>query len=210
MSTTNIWDEVSSSSKGSAKLLNGGFAGDATVDVVVENNAGKVKDNGEPIKALFAIHFTDTTRPEARSIRHDIYDINDDINSATPADTVKANFNLKKMNMNMARAVFEAICPGEELPVQGTARDIINAIYSKCAAKGSPTSCRAFFHYGKKNKPDTWLNWNFGFNKSIVNSADTTTVFEPTAFMNRPRPDAETTTADVAGGAMDMSDSLPF
>lgn len=202
--SNNIWDEMGSGNGGSMKLVNGGRAGDATVDVVVENNAGKMKDDGTPLKALFSIHFTDTTRPEARSIRHDIYDISDEINAATPADEVKTHFNLKKMNMNMARWVFEALCPGEELPVQGTARDIINAIYTKCAAKGAPTSCRVFFHYAKKNKPDTWLNWNYGFKKPIVNSADTTTVFEATAFMNRPKPDAEVVT-DTA-----TEDSLPF
>lgn len=206
--STNIWDEVKSTSNGSTKVFNGGISGDASCMVKVESMQGKVGPMGNalPVDLLYNIIFTDPTRPESREVRHAVYNISDDINAAGPADQAKLNFNLKKMHMNMARQVFEAVCPGADLPMNGSARDIIKAIYDQCAAKTEPTAVRAFFHFKKGKNPDTWLNWNYGFDTVIVNAADTTTVFKATEYMNRPKPDAEVsaTTSEQVG------DDLPF
>ncbi len=191
--TNNVWDEVTNSSNGSSKVFNGGISGEARCNVSVVNMAGKTGPNGNPLPTslLYNIIFTDPARPESREVRHAFYDISDEVNNSGPADEVKTSFNTKKMHMNMARQVFEAMCPGAELPMNGSARDIIKAIYDQCSAKGE-VDVRAFFHFKKGKNPDTWLNWNYGYDTVIVNASDTTTVFKATEFMSRPRPDSET------------------
>jgi hypothetical protein len=202
--SNNIWDEIGN---GTSKVFNGGVAGEAIVDVTVEKiPEGATGPKGNPLPAAlkYQIIFKDAKNSEARSVSHGIFEMKPEQINSTNADESKGNFLQKKSAITLARSVFEVICPGENLPEGTDAGKIMLSAYESCVGKPAQRA-RGFFHYAKGNKPDSYLNFNSGLDKTLVPASDTTTQFKSTLFMSRPQADVENTSTNAP-----VVDDLPF
>jgi hypothetical protein len=184
-----IWNEMTTGG-GSDFVFNGGKAGDCVCDVTVKYIKGGNGPKGNPLPEsfLYKVELQDSSRPESKPLEYIVQEMNEAIVNAVSTD--KTNFFLRKLNMLTAKHLFEAMCPGVDVPSEGTPDQIVNTIYDMCVKAGT-VSCRVFVDYSSKGKPHSYLNWNPSIDCNVVAATNIEFKFKESNFMTRPKSDTE-------------------